>query len=245
MTINWWTLGFQTVNVVILVWLLGRFFWRPVAAMIEERRAKAQAILSDAETKRTEANAAMADIEKTREGFEKERDAMLATAHDTAEKARTARLDEAGKEASALEAAAKASIEKAADADLQAWADRSTTLAMAIAKRLLARLDGAAVQATFLDWLLKTIHDLPVATRAAMTQADVALEVSSATPLSAADQEHCRQAIREAFGAQPQIAFKTDPALIAGLELAGPNVVVSNSWRADLSRILADVSHDQ
>ena len=34
MTIDWWTLGIQAVNVVILVWLLGRFFWRPVAAMI-------------------------------------------------------------------------------------------------------------------------------------------------------------------------------------------------------------------
>jgi len=29
MTIDWWTLGLQTVNVAILVWLLQRFFWRP------------------------------------------------------------------------------------------------------------------------------------------------------------------------------------------------------------------------
>ena len=39
MTIDWWTLGIQTVNVVVLVWLLQHFFWRPVAAMIEQRRA--------------------------------------------------------------------------------------------------------------------------------------------------------------------------------------------------------------
>lgn len=245
MTINWWTLGFQTVNVVILVWLLGRFFWRPVAAMIEERHAKAQAILADAEAKRTAATAAKADIDKTREGFAKERDAILAGAHETAEKARTARLAEAVKEANALEGAAKAAVEKAAIADRQAWAARSATLAMTIAKRLLARLDSAAVQATFLDWLRKAIGDLPAATRAAMTQPDVALEVSSATTLNTADQERCRQVIDEAFGAQPQIAFKTDPTLIAGLELTGPNVIVSNSWRADLNRILADVSHDK
>jgi F-type H+-transporting ATPase subunit b len=37
MTIDWWTLGIQAVNVIILVWLLARFFWRPVAAMIEQR----------------------------------------------------------------------------------------------------------------------------------------------------------------------------------------------------------------
>ena len=35
MTIDWWTLGLQAVNVAVLIWLLGRFFWKPVAAMIE------------------------------------------------------------------------------------------------------------------------------------------------------------------------------------------------------------------
>ena len=42
MTIDWWTLGLQTINVLILIWLLAHFFWRPVAGMIEQRRAAAQ-----------------------------------------------------------------------------------------------------------------------------------------------------------------------------------------------------------
>ena len=55
MTIHWWTLGIQAVNVVILIWLLGRFFWRPFATMIEQRRTAAQQILAEAETKRRQA----------------------------------------------------------------------------------------------------------------------------------------------------------------------------------------------
>ena len=244
MTINWWTLGIQTVNVAILVWLLGRYFWRPVAAMIEERRAAAQAILADAEAKRTEASDAKADIDKTRAGFAKERDAILAAARESAEKAGAAQLAEVGRQASALEATAKADIETAAVKDRKEWTDRSATLALVIAQRLLVRLDGAAVRATFLDWLLKAIRDLPPATRQAMTETGATLEASSPTPLDAADQDRTRRAIGVAFGAEPQIAFKTDPSLIAGLELTGPHVVMSNSWRADLTRILADVSHD-
>ena len=42
MTFDWWTLGLQTVNIVILVWLLQRFFWAPIAGMIAERRAASQ-----------------------------------------------------------------------------------------------------------------------------------------------------------------------------------------------------------
>ncbi|MEI9924303.1 MAG: hypothetical protein WDN50_12935 [Bradyrhizobium sp.] len=46
------------------------------------------------------------------------------------------------------------------------------------------------------------------------------------------------------LGAHPQIVFKEDRTLIAGLELQGPHFVVSNSWRADLTKILSGLTHD-
>ena len=99
MTVDWWTLGIQAVNVIILIWLLARFFWRPVAAMIEQRRATAQQILTEAETKRSQATDALAEIERTRAGFDREREAVIIAAHEAAEEARTAILavgDEGG-----------------------------------------------------------------------------------------------------------------------------------------------------
>ena len=116
MTIDWWTLGIQAVNVVILIWLLGRFFWRPVAAMIEQRRAAAQKLLTEAETKRSQATDALVDIERIRKGFDKEREAILAAAQRSAEQARAGILASAAKEAAALETSAKAAIEKERDA---------------------------------------------------------------------------------------------------------------------------------
>ena len=244
MTIDWWTLGFQTVNVVILVWLLKRFFWRPVAAMIEQRRTAAQKDLAEAETSRRKADDALAEIGRTRAGYAKEHEAILAAAHEEAERARTERLDQAAKEATSLEAAAKAAIGKEQLAAEKAWAERSSCLAVDIAERLAARLDGPAVRAAFLDLLLKSIGALPDPARQTVAANGAALEVISATPLDAADQDRYRKLIGDAFGSHPQITFKTDPALIAGLELHGPHLVVSNSWRADLTQILADLTHD-
>jgi F-type H+-transporting ATPase subunit b len=244
MTIDWWTLGIQTVNVVILVWLLGRFFWRPVAAMIDQRRGAAQRIVAEAEAKRSEATAALAEIERTRAGFAKERQAILAEAHEAAERARAARLAEAEKEAQSLEAAAKATIEKDKQAVDKAWAERASRLAVDIAGHLAARLDGPAVRAAFLDWLVKEIQTLPAPARQAAAAKGVTLEATSATALLPADQDHYRELIGAAFGAHPQIVFKADRALIAGLELQGPHFTVSNSWRADLTHILADLTHD-
>ncbi len=243
MTIDWWTLGIQTVNVAVLVWLLQRFFWRPVAAMIEQRRATAQSTLAEAEAKRSQAVAAAAEIEQTRAGFAREREAILAAAHKAAEQARAARLDDAAKEAAALQAAAQAAIAKEREAAEKAWAERSSRLAVDIAERLTARLEGPAVRAAFLDWLLQEIRGLPEPTRQVAANG-AALEAISATPLDPADQERYRGLIGEAFGAHPQIAFKADPALIAGLELHGPHLVIRNSWRANLDQILAELTHD-
>jgi F-type H+-transporting ATPase subunit b len=244
MTIDWWTLGIQTVNVVILVWLLGRFFWRPVAFMIEQRRATAERILADAEAKRIEATAALAEIERTRAGFAQEREAILAAAHEVAERARVARLEEVARQTASLEARAKAAIEKEKVEAEKAWAARSSRLAVDIAARLAVRLDGPAVRAAFLDWLLKEIRGLPEPVRQAAAANGIALEAISATPLDPADQERYRALIGDAFGAHPQIVFKADPALIAGLELHGPHLVMSNSWRADLARILVELTND-
>jgi F-type H+-transporting ATPase subunit b len=244
MTIDWWTLGIQTVNVVILIWLLERFFWRPVAAMIEQRRASAQGILVDADSKHSQAIAALAEIEATRAGFAREREEILAAAHEAAERERTARLDEAAKEAASLEEGAKAAIEKEKALADKVWAERASRLAVEIAERLAARLDGPAVRAAFLSWLLKEIRTLPDPVRQAVAENGVSLEAISATPLAPADQERYRERIGDAFGAHPLIVFKANPAIIAGLELHGPHLIVKNSWHADLTQILADLTHD-
>jgi F-type H+-transporting ATPase subunit b len=244
MTIDWWTLGIQAVNVLILIWLLARFFWRPVAVMIEQRQAAAQQMLTEAETKRGEAANAVAEIERTRAGFEREREAIIAAAHETAERACKELLAAAAKEAAALSASATAAIEKERGAAETRWTERASRLAIEIASRLVARLDGPVVSAAFLDWLLGEIRSLPDPVRSAVAADGVVLEAISALPVDPADQERYRQSIRGAFGALPQITFKVDAALIAGLELHGPHLAVNNSWRADLTKILADLAHD-
>ena len=242
--IDWWTLGFQAVNVLILIWLLQRFFWRPVAAIIAERRDAARKILADAEAKRAEATAALAEIEKTRASFADEREAILKDAQDAGEQAKAARLREAANQAAALEAAAKAAIAQNQDAAEKAWVERASHLAIDIAQRLAARLAGPEVANAFLNWLLQEIHNLPDATRQAVVASGAVLKASTAAPLAPLDQQRYGKLISDAFGADLAMVFKVDPDLIAGIELRGPHLIVTNSWRADLMKILADLAHD-
>jgi F-type H+-transporting ATPase subunit b len=244
MTIEWWTVGLQAVNVTILVWLLARFFWRPVAAIIEQRRTAAIQVLAEAEAKRDEANNALVEIERIKSGFDKERELIIAAAHESANHERKAILASVAKEVAALEASAKMSIERERQAVEQAWRERASRLAVEIAKRLVSRLEGAAAGEAFLDVLLREIRTLPEPVRKAMAGDGVVLEAVSATPVQPVDQQRQRQLIADAFGVRPEITFKEDPGLIAGLELHGPHLVIKNSWRADLAKILADLSDD-
>jgi F-type H+-transporting ATPase subunit b len=245
MTFDWWTLGLQTVNIVILVWLLQRFFWAPIANMIAERRAASQKALAEARAARDEAKATLADIDRTRAGFAAERDKILADARAESERAGAAKLAEAAQQAATLVAAAEASVAKDQEVAARAWASRSSDLAVEIAKRLAARLDGPAVRSTFLEWALAAIRELPDTARRAAAQSSSAIEATSAMPLDPAEEARATQSIVAAFGAPVPIRFTTDPSLIAGLELRADHLVVANSWRADLIRILAELAHGE
>ena len=49
MQIDWWTLGLQAVNVLILIWCLTHFLFRPVAAMVARRQAEIGRLMTEAE----------------------------------------------------------------------------------------------------------------------------------------------------------------------------------------------------
>ena len=242
MKIDWWTLGIEAVNVAVLIWLLARFFWRPVAAMIAQRRTAAAQELADATAKCAEADKALAEIASARAGLAKEREIMLATAASDADKERAARLGKTAKEIEALRAAAAAAIAKEQEAAALAWRDHAGTLAIEIAARLLTRLDGGAVREAFLDSLMREVAALTEPQRVGLASAK--LDLVSAAPLTEAEQGHCQARLADVLGAPPQLAFQTDARLVAGLALHGSNFVVTNDWRGDLDRILAELSHD-
>jgi F-type H+-transporting ATPase subunit b len=241
MTIDWWTLGFQAVNVAILIWILARFFWRPLAAMIEARRAAAGRILAEAEAKRGEAEAAVAEAVKARAGFAAEREAILAAARTEAEAESAARRAEAERRAGEIEAAARAALAAERQAAERAFAERAGRLALEIAGRLAGRLDAVAVRAAFLDGLVAAIAGLPDDKRGDAA-AGGALQIVSAAALSPDEQAAARKRVAEALGRAADIAFAIDPALIAGLELRGAHLFVANTWRADLDRLKTEIA---
>ena len=57
MQFDWTTFALEMVNFLVLVWLLKRFFYKPLRTAIESRRASVESTLQAAETARREAAA--------------------------------------------------------------------------------------------------------------------------------------------------------------------------------------------
>jgi F-type H+-transporting ATPase subunit b len=246
MQVDWWTLALQTVNVLVLIWLLGRFLFRPVADIVARRQEQANKQLSDAATIQQHANEARAELEQARANIAAERDRLIADAHKAAESERAELLARANQEIVRLRAEADAAISRDRAAMEKTLIDRTRELSVEIARRLLARVPPTTAMDLFLRGLCQQVqapsHQAPALTSTAGDNSTI--EVVTASPLNNEEAERVRGALADLLGGKPVLVFRSDPAVIAGIELHSRHAVVRNSWRGDLDRIREELNRD-
>jgi F-type H+-transporting ATPase subunit b len=112
MHLDAWTLVLQTINVVVLIWLLGRFLYRPVISAIAARQAAAAKILADAEASRDEAQAHSRELQLKADALAASEAEVLTGTRARAEAERVEIVRAAGEEAEQLRVAGRADLER-------------------------------------------------------------------------------------------------------------------------------------
>ncbi len=244
MRIDWWTLGLQTVNVLILVAILAHFLFRPVIAIMEERRAAAAKLMSDAEAEKAKAITAREVAQAESAKIVAARDAVLRQAAADANAERAAALATAKAEADQIRSSAETEMRRTRAAEEAAASDRSARLAVDVAEKLVERLPDAARVDGFIEGLAKALASLPDASRDGFGAGEPP-KLTAPRPLTSAETQSCRDAFARALGRPVDFAVAVDPALIAGLEIETPHALVRNSFREDLKRIVEELTrHD-
>ncbi|HYQ38502.1 MAG TPA: H(+)-transporting ATPase, partial [Pseudomonas sp.] len=183
MKLDWWTLGLQTINVVVLIWLLSRFLFKPVARIVAERQQAAGRLLDEAAAAKAAAEQERTAVAAEHAQLADRQAALLQAAQDEAAAARAQLLAQAQAEAERLreqEAAAQAEQQRALQARIEAQA---AELALDIAGRLLERLPDAARVAGFVDGLLAGIAELPGNARQSLAADAATLRLRAPRPL--------------------------------------------------------------
>jgi F-type H+-transporting ATPase subunit b len=244
MRIDWWTLGLQTVNVLILVAILAHFLFRPVIAIMAERQAAAAKLISDAEAEKARAIAAREIAQAESAKIAAARDAVMRQAAEEANAQCESALAAAKAEADQMRASAETEMRLGRAAAEAAASDRSARLAVDVAQKLVGRLPESARVDGFIDGLAKALASLPEASRNGFGAGEPA-KLTASRALTPAESQSCRDAFARAIGRPVDFAVAVDPALIAGLEIETSHAVVRNSFREDLKRIVEELTrHD-
>ena len=239
MQFDWWTFAFQAVNLLVLMWLLGRFLFRPIAGIIAQREAETRQTLEAAAESQRRAAAAQAAADADRAKIAAERLSLIQTAREEAEVQRKGILDAARKDAARLtetmtDAAQRRTAEGEQDRDRQI-----VSLAVTITGRLLDNLPADGRIAGYIDRLDTALSKLTPAQHQAFAADRDTLRLIAARVLTPAEQEQANAALRAAFKSDVSPPVAVDPDLIAGLELQGRHSILHNSLRHDLDAIAA------
>src|SRR5476649_2426959 len=99
MLIDWFTVGAQALNFIVLVWLLKRFLYKPILHAVNAREKRIAKELADAGAKMAEAEKKLDEFEHKNAEFDSQRDTLLGKATEEAAAERQRLLEEARKAA--------------------------------------------------------------------------------------------------------------------------------------------------
>ncbi|MBQ1784879.1 MAG: F0F1 ATP synthase subunit delta [Gammaproteobacteria bacterium] len=226
MPIDWFTVGAQLLNFIILVWLMKRFLYQPVLNAIAAREHKIAAELAAAAASQAKAQQQQQEFEQKNLGFEQQRDSLLRQATDAA-KAEGERLLAEGRQAADAASAVRATALQRDSDLLHAEIVRHTQQqVLAIARRVLADLADVSLEQQLCAVFIQRLHGLDATALAtlgnalkATSAADPAL-LRSAFDLPAQQQAAIQAALEERFGQPVALKVETAPELIGGLELS-------------------------
>jgi F-type H+-transporting ATPase subunit b len=227
MEIDWWTLALQTINFLVVVWLLSRFLYRPVRRMIEAREASDRAAAEDAQKKADEADTLRAEYQRKLAEFDEQMRSREAELHEAMQREREQTLADARKDAEDLRAKVRSEIDEARKRAVADLREEIAALARDLAEKALSGAPADPLVCLEAELARREATDLE------RMRQDLAaggtLTVVTVAELSEDIRERMRGALTHALGESPDLAFETDPNLLGGLRLRLPHGVLDAS----------------
>jgi F-type H+-transporting ATPase subunit b len=223
MLIDWFTVGAQALNFLILVWLMKRFLYKPILNAIDAREKRIAKELADADAKKAEAQKERDEFQQKNEEFDQQRAALLTKAADESKTERQRLLDEARKAADALSAKRQESLANDARNLNQAITRRTQDEVFAIARKALTDLATTSLEERMSEVFTRRLRALNGETKRGLAESLKAASepalVRSAFELPTEQRAAIQKTLNETFSADIQLRFETAPDLVSGIEL--------------------------
>lgn len=233
MELNWTTFLLEILNFLVLLWLLKRFFYKPLQTAIARRQAAIQQQVDDARKMKEDAQQLqqsyendLAALEQGREEAQARLQGELNRERERQEKQLAEWLEQKRQKAQVIEQ--RQLRESHRQQEQQALEQGSRFAAC-----LLQAGAGPELESRLLEFLLEALRKLPAEQRSTLQQTlagqHESVDVLSAFPLSSPARERIESTLKELLGREVRGHFQQDSQLIAGLRIAiGPWVLGAN-----------------
>lgn len=248
MLIDWFTVGAQALNFLILVWLMKRFLYRPVLDAVDAREKRIATELADADKKKAEAATERDEFQRKNADIDQQRDKLLREAKDAANVERLRLLEQARAAADALKSKRQESLENEANGLSQELCRRAQQEVFAIARKALADLSTTTLEASMSEVFVSRLRALdgPAKTKIvdALKSAPAPAIVRSAFALPTAQHDAIQQALNDMSASEIKIQFVVAPDIVSGIELGSNGEKVAWSiadYLASLTKAVDDL----
>jgi F-type H+-transporting ATPase subunit b len=221
MLIDWFTVGAQVLNFLVLVWLLNRFLYKPILNAIDARENRIANELAEATATKIAAEREREEFQKKSTSLDEQREAILGRAADEAKAEREGLLAQAHQAAAAV----RLKYESAMRNDQMSLSHEITRMAQgevfAIARQTLADLAGADLDERMSAEFTRRLHQMDTRAKeslAAALEKSPESVVRSTFDIPATQRATIQRALNETFATEVRIRFETSPDSVCGIE---------------------------
>jgi F-type H+-transporting ATPase subunit b len=222
--IDWFTVGAQAVNFLVLVGLLKHFLFKPILSAIDAREKLVAGRLASASAEEKKASCEREELQQKNADIDARRAALLKTATDEATAAKVSLEAAARRTADALRASQEATRRDDARALEHALRGRVQHEVFAIARKTLGDLADVSLESRVMAVFLQRLEGLPRPARAvfaaALKKDAQPAVVRTAFELTAEQRAALQEAVNQAFSVEARLHVEVAPELVSGIEIA-------------------------
>ena len=222
MGIDWFTVGAQLVNFLVLVYLLKRFLYKPVVAAMAAREKRIADRIAQAADREREANERQQTLDAKLTDLEARRDELEGEIREQVNAERGRMLDALRDEVAGERTRWRESVERENEAFARELRGEVADAVLALSRRALGDLADATLERSVVDCLVSKLRALDQENKRVLEAFNGPVTVATSFELDADQRSTLARALREASGVAESdetpapISWQRDASLVCG-----------------------------
>ncbi len=244
MIIDWFTVGAQLLNFIILVWLMKRFLYHPIMNAIEARENNIALELKNADEKKAQAQNQHDEFQKKNEEFDQLRVEHLNKMNEEIKVERQRLIEEVRKDANILKIKREESLKKYTENFYKIIKQKTETEVFELARKVITDLSTTNLEESICEKFVLRLKDLTNDEKKDFINSNE-IFLRTSFEISNNQKNLIQNSINESFSSNITLKYVTAPDIIGGIELLSKGKKISWSISDYLSSIEQYLVKDQ